>query len=67
MAYKEMNYFVYIVVTMILYWSEVILSLLVSDIGLIFEFVSAFSISCTGFIFPGLFYLRAEEKFATSA
>ena len=66
MAYKEMNYVIYIVVTMVIYWSEVFLAMLISDIGLIFEFISAFTISCTGFIFPGLFYLRAEEKFATS-
>ena len=66
MAYKEMNYCIYLTVTLMLFWSEVIAALIVSDIGIIFEFVSAFSISAIAFVFPGYFYLSAELKFATN-
>lgn len=65
MAYKQMNYCVYLSVTLLLYGSQVAAAMLVSDIGLIFEFVSAISVSCLAFIFPGVFYLVAERRFAT--
>ena len=60
MAYKEMNYCVYIFVTLGLFWTEVICSLLTNDIGLIFEFISAVSVSAIAFLLPGFFYIKAE-------
>jgi len=61
-----MNYLVYISATLGLYFAQVFFSIIVDDIGLIFEFISAISISSLAFIFPGAFYILAEYKYATS-
>ena len=37
------------------------------DLGLIFELISAFTLSFLDFIWPGGFYLLAERKFADKA
>ena len=66
LAYKEMNITYYYVATLFLFYFEVAGACVLNDIGLIFEFISAIAISALAFIFPGLFYLLAEGKFATS-
>ena len=64
MAYKEMSYVLYFLTTVGFYVLQIIGSIVLTDIGLIFEFISAVAISNLAFILPGLFYLLAEEKYA---
>jgi len=65
MAYKEMPRPSYVIGTMANYLGIIFLSIVLNDIALIFEFLSAISISCLAFLFPGAFYLLAEKRFAT--
>jgi hypothetical protein len=60
-----MNMTYYYVATLVLFYLEVFGACILNDIGLIFEFISAIAISALAFVFPGLFYLMAEKKFAT--
>jgi hypothetical protein len=63
MAYKSMNKVTYLVITVCLYGVEILLSTFIPDIGIVFNFVSAFAVSSLAFIFPGMFYLKCEKKF----
>jgi hypothetical protein len=64
-AYKEMSYTLYLVVTLVSYFICMALSIIVNDIGIIFQIISAVSYSNFGFICPGLFFLVARRKYGT--
>lgn len=66
MAYKDMNYGLYLTVTLILYAAEMVGSIYIKDIEMIFNFVSAIAMTFIMFWFPGGFYLMAEKKFGTA-
>ena len=65
LAYKKMNPMLYIGLTIGLYTAEMILSIIVPSIGVIFNFIVALSLSSLAFIFPGLFYYLCQRKFLT--
>lgn len=64
MAYKEMPYHIYFIATTTLYVFQMIGAILIIDIGLIFEFVSAIAMSILCFIGPGVLFIMAERKWA---
>ena len=66
MAYKDMNYGLYLAVTLILYAAEMVGSIYIKDIEMIFNFVSAIAMTFLSFWLPAGFYLMAEKKFGTA-
>jgi tellurite resistance protein TehA-like permease len=63
MAYKDMSTTYYVVLVLLFYGSQVGVSLLVDDISIMFDFVSAFAVSFYAFIFPAIFYELAAKKY----
>jgi len=63
LAYKDMNYGIYISCTLAMYGLIVLIAMLVPDIGTIIDFVCAYSVSCMAFFIPSVFYTRAIKKF----
>lgn len=66
MQYKKMPTLNYIMVTLLIFILQITGGIFINDLGLIFEFLAAFSISSLNFIFPGAFFLLAERRFATT-
>ena len=51
--------------TFSLYILEVLLALVIDDIGILFEFVSAFSVCALTFILPGVLYIIADNNYGS--
>ena len=66
MAYKDMNYWLFLTVTLILYAVEMAGSIWIKDIETVFNFISAIAMTFLAFWFPAGFYLIAEKKFGTA-
>jgi amino acid permease len=66
MAYKDMNYAIYLLTVLGLYFSIMILAILISDITTVFDFASAIAITALAFFFPALGFLKAQSKYAES-
>ena len=66
MAYKKMDSILYYGASIALYSLEILMAVLIPSVGVIFNFVSAFSISSLAYIFPGLFYILCENKFGNN-
>ena len=66
MAYKDMNYVLYLVITLVLFSLEMLLAVLIDDISTVFEFASAFAVTFLAFWFPSMYYLMSEKKYGTA-
>ena len=64
MAYKDMNYCLYLGVTFGLFGVELVIAFILNDITTVFDFLSAFVVTCLAFWFPGGYYLMAENRYA---
>ena len=62
-AYNEMNYATYLIASLSFYGLIVFLAMVLKDISTIFDFVSAYAVSCIAFIIPAVFYSKAVPKF----
>ena len=58
-----MNYGVYLLCAISFYIVIVFLAMVLKDISSIFDFVSAYSVSCISFFIPAGFYRKAISKF----
>jgi len=65
LAYLKMSPAIYYSVTLGLYMLQIVGAIMISDVATIFEAVSAVSITSISFIFPGLFYLQIESRYAS--
>ena len=63
LSYQEMNNVYYYLSTLALFAIEAFLAIVVNDIGTIFNFLSAFTVTFLGFWFPAFFFIYAEKKF----
>ena len=63
LAYKDMKGIYYYTASLGYYGIQMGGTIIVTDASTIFDFASAIAITALAFVFPGLFYLKAEEKF----
>ena len=63
LAYDDISPSAYIIVTTATYLLCVLGGVFISDLGFVFEMITAFAVSFSAFIWPGLFYLVAYEKY----
>lgn len=65
MAYKSMSKFIYFPVTLALYTVEVILSIVLSDIGPIFDWIALIAGTALSYYLPSMFLLTGYKLFAS--
>lgn len=63
MGQQEMNRYYYYGGTLLIYFIQMGIAMLVTDVGVVFQFGAALSGSSLQFIWPGFFYLHAERKY----
>ena len=59
LAYKDMKLKYYLAGTLLFYLVIIVGAIIIQSVSIIFDFASAFAITATAFIFPGMFYLKA--------
>lgn len=63
LAYKDMNYGIYLLASICMYALIVLLAMILEDISTVFDFVSAYAISGIAFFIPSVFFRKAVKKF----
>lgn len=63
LAYKDMKDCHYYGATIFLFLFEAGMAIVIPDVDIMFNFVSAIAASCLGFLFPAAFFLGAERRF----
>ena len=63
MAYKDMNVLYYYIATLLLWAAEALFGIILTDISIVFNFLSAIGVTCISFWFPACYYLMAVKKF----
>ena len=58
-----MNPLIYYIGTTLIYGVCLVGGLFVTDLGLVFDLISAFTLSFLCFMWPGLFYIVAESRY----
>ena len=58
-----MNNCYYYSSTLIVFTIQAILAIVIPDVGTVFDFLAAVSVTCLGFAFPAAFFIAAERKF----
>ena len=66
-AYIDLSEREYIVLTMCVFMTALIGSIVIKDIFTVFNFIAAFSVNAMTFFFPAYFYLVAESEYLTIA
>ena len=60
MGYKDMKPLYYYIATLALFGIEAFLGATLPDVEVVFNFIAAIAVSCLGFGFPGVFFLKAD-------
>jgi amino acid permease len=60
MPYKNMSNTIYYPVSVLIFVIVMLGAIFLENIGVIFQYISAVSVSCQSFIFPGVFYLLGK-------
>ena len=58
-----MNNCYYYSSTLIVFTIQAILAIIIPDVGTVFDFLAAISVTCLGFAFPAAFFIAAEMKY----
>ena len=66
LAYKDMKLSYYLLGTLGFYAVIIAGAIIIKNVTTIFDFVAAFAITATAFIFPGLFYLKGIKRYGGS-
>ena len=67
MPYKSMDDWKYYLATLVLFTLQMVAGVYCEDIGNIFSFLSAICVSSIAFVWPGVFYLIAKDRFGNQA
>lgn len=63
LTFEGMNRYLNYGSTLLIYVICAVGGIFISDLGIIFELISAITLSNLNFIWPGVFYLKSEKRY----